>query len=572
MKQYKWWQTAVFYQIYPRSFADGNGDGIGDFKGMIGKLDYLKDLGVDAVWLSPHFPSPNVDCGYDISDYLAVAPEYGTMEEFKEFLDGLHQHGMRLVLDLVLNHTSDQHSWFAESRSSRDNPMRDWYIWKKGKEGKPPNNWYSTFGGSAWELDPATGEYYYHFFFKEQPDLNWHNPEVKKAMFDAARFWLDLGVDGFRLDAIGTLFEDERYPDQTAEKIQHDLFLLEQTSTTEEEKAAVGKLWEEMFQYQHDLPEVHEVMRELRQVVDEYPDRVLIGETDDIAFYGNGNDELHLNFNFPLMRPRVLCAEHVRSNQKERFAKLPAGAWPCNTLGNHDTPRMHSFFGDGVHDDLQARLHLLLLLTLKGTPFLYNGEEIGMRDFLFTDSSLFRDSMAAFILKVSTDVFHLDHKAAALKAAEFGRDKNRTPMQWSNTANAGFSPAGVQTWLPVNPNYVNGVNVKDQENIGTSLFECYRRLLKLRKNLPALQIGKFEENISPNKQVYSFFRYTDSENLLIVCNLGQNTERVIVGHDTSILFSSKEDALQLDKDSLVLSPFTGGILNPAVDQYPLDRA
>ena len=220
----KWWQKAVFYQIYPRSFADGNGDGIGDFTGMINKLDYLQNLGIDAVWLSPHYPSPYIDCGYDISNYCDVGQEYGNLDQFKLFLEGLHSRGIRLVLDLVLNHTSDNHPWFIESRSSRDNPKRDWYIWKEGKDGKPPTNWYSAFGGSAWEFDSVSGEYYYHYFFKEQPDLNWNNPQVQTAMFNAARFWLDLGVDGFRLDAVGTIFEDESYPQLTLGFGQEELF------------------------------------------------------------------------------------------------------------------------------------------------------------------------------------------------------------------------------------------------------------------------------------------------------------------------------------------------------------
>jgi alpha-glucosidase len=561
MEQHKWWQKAVFYQIYPRSFADGNGDGIGDLKGMISKLDYLKDLGVDAVWLSPHFPSPNVDCGYDISDYMAVAPEYGTMEEFKEFLDGLHQRGMRLVLDLVLNHTSDKHTWFEESRSSRENPKRDWYIWKKGKNGNPPNNWYSTFGGSAWELDPATGEYYYHFFFKEQPDLNWHNPAVKQAMFDSARFWLDMGVDGFRLDAIGTLFEDERYLDQPVKQSQYDLFLHENTTTSQKEKAVIGKLWEEMFQYQHDLPEVHQVMRELRQVIDEYPDRVLIGETDDIAFYGSSNDELHLNFNFPLMRPRVLSAEHVRANQSERLSKLPNNAWPCNTLGNHDTPRMHSYFGDGEHDDLQARLHLLLLLTLKGTPFLYNGEEIGMRDFIFTDSSLFKDSTAVFIYKICIDVFHLDKNMAEQKAAEFGRDKNRTPMQWSEEVNAGFSPTGVQTWLPVNPDHANGVNVADQTNIDNSLLNYYQRLLALRKTTPALQVGDFTEFDLHDEDLYGFCRTTTEQNIIVLLNLTAQEKIIHLKKAGKCVFFSYAKGISIEDDSIRLQPYSGGVFS-----------
>jgi alpha-glucosidase len=327
-----WWQTAVFYQIYPRSFADGNGDGIGDLPGLTAKLDYLRDLGVDALWLSPHYPSPLFDCGYDVADYVNVAPEYGTLDDFRHFLAAAHQRGLRVILDFVLNHTSHQHAWFLESRASRDNLKRDWYIWRDGVGDGPPNDWQSTFGGSAWEHDPATGQYYYHFFLKEQPDLNWRNPEVQAAMFDAARFWLDMGVDGFRLDALGTLFEDPALPPRLSPLTQLDLYRAERAAKTPAERAAIGKQWRAIFHHQHDLPEVHDVMRALRRVVDEYDDRVLVGESDDIAYYGNGDDELHLIFNFPLMGTPRFTPGWIRANQRQRLAALPGQAWPCNTL------------------------------------------------------------------------------------------------------------------------------------------------------------------------------------------------------------------------------------------------
>ncbi len=559
-KEVKWWQGAVFYQIYPRSFADGNGDGIGDLKGMISKLDYLKELGINAVWLSPHYPSPNVDCGYDISDYVGVAPEYGSLDEFREFLNGLHERGMRLVLDLVLNHTSDKHPWFIESKSSRDNPKRDWYVWKKGREGNPPNDWYSTFGGSAWEYDAQTDEYYYHFFFKEQPDLNWHNPEVKKAMFDAARFWLDMGVDGFRLDAIGTLFEDERYLDHGVEESQYELYKKENANRSEEERQHFSKTWERMFRFQHDLPEVHEVMRELRQVINEYPDRILIGETDDIAFYGNGNDELHLNFNFPLMRTRKITAGHVIENQTERLAKLPEGAWPCNTLGNHDSSRMMNNFGDGVHDEDQARLNLLMLLTLKGTPFLYNGEEISMSDYVCNDPTVFQDSLAKFSFWLNTTIFKMDEKAAAKMAAESTRDKCRTPMQWSAEVNGGFSPAGVTTWLPVNPDHQNGVNVADQKRTTTSLWNYYKNLLTFRKASPALQIGGFEWIKTSNPDVLGYQRKLGDEIFAIFLNFSASEAATKIEQSWQIRFTTRPTAVQMVGGTLCMTPFAGAIL------------
>ncbi len=289
--------------------------------------------------ISPCFPSPLVDVGYDISDYVDIAPEYGTLQEFDEFLEGAHRRGIRVILDLVLNHTSNLHPWFIESRSSRDNPRRDWYVWQDGKSGGPPNNWDSSFGGSAWEYDPQTDQYYYHFFFKEQPDLNWHNPEVRQAMWDAVRFWLERGVDGFRLDAIGTIFEDPSLKDSPGPMSFAELQAAWVQAKTDEERDRLEEVGETIFKLQTDLPEVHALMKELRQVVDEYPEKVLVGENEMIEYYGNGSDELHLVFNFPLMQTDRLTPDWVLANQKERLEAMPEGAWPCNTLGNHDCSR-----------------------------------------------------------------------------------------------------------------------------------------------------------------------------------------------------------------------------------------
>ena len=488
IKELKWWQKAVFYQIYPRSFADGNGDGIGDFYGMIDRLDYLQDLGIDALWLSPHYPSPQYDCGYDVSDYTDVEPEYGRLADFERFLDEAHRRSIRVILDLVLNHTSDQHPWFIESRSSRDNPRRDWYVWRDGEDGAPPNNWCSGFGGSAWEYDPTTGQYYYHYFFKQQPDLNWRNPEVKRAMWDAVRFWLDLGVDGFRLDAVSTLFEDPALPDHTA---RVSLIELYQAATGEKRPVWLTEEWEAMFQYQLEQPGVHELMQELRKVVDEYPDRVLVGETGEIAYYGDGTNELHLAFNFPLMQTERITPAWVRANQRERLSALPPGGWPCNTLGNHDTPRMYSRYGDGRNDDALARLHLALILTLRGTPFLYNGEEIGMTDLPLEDIGQFRDNLGVRVYHTAIEELGISPAEALAYANYFGRDKCRTPVQWTNGPNGGFSPAGSQTWLPVNPNCARSVNVADQLADPDSLLSFYRRMLRVRKQTPALVAGDY---------------------------------------------------------------------------------
>jgi len=583
MQELTWWQKAVFYQIYPRSFADSNGDGIGDIQGIIDRLDYVHDLGIDAIWLSPHYPSPLFDCGYDVSDYTGVAPEYGTLDDFKRFLDGAHQRGIRVILDLVLNHTSDQHPWFIESRSSRDNAKRDWYIWRDGKDNGPPNNWFSTFGGPSWEYDPTTDQYYYHFFFKQQPDLNWRNPEVKQAMFDAARFWLDLGVDGFRLDAIDTIFENPALPDQTAELSQLELYQTRQTAGSEEERARLAEQREAMFQYQCDLPLVHDLMQELRVVIDEYPDRVLVGETDSIAYYGDGRNELHLVFNFPLMKTERLTPAWVRANQQERLtALLPlglssrrhieTGAWPCNTLGNHDQSRVHSRYGDGQNDDALARLSLALMLTLRGTPFLYYGEEIGMTDLPLEDGyriSQFRDNLGVWVYHTAVKELGLSPAAALIHANLLGRDKCRAPMQWANAPNAGFSPDGARTWLPTSPSFAQGVNVADQLDDPDSLLTFYRCMLRARKQTPALIAGDYTPLHEEAEDYLAFLRSSeaDGQTCLVVLNISNqahtlsldgSTElaEVLDAHAARLLFSNHaRDGDTDDLSQLFIAPF-----------------
>jgi alpha-glucosidase len=527
----RWWQKAVFYQIYPRSFADGNGDGIGDFSGMISKLDYLHELGVDAIWISPHYPSPNVDCGYDIADYTGVAPEYGTLEEFQQFLEGAHQRGMRVILDLVLNHTSDQHAWFQESRSCRHNPKRDWYIWSDGRNGGPPNNWNSPFGGSAWEWDETTGQYYYHFFFKEQPDLNWRNPLVKEAMFAAVRFWLDRGVDGFRLDAIGTIFEHPDMPDHPVRMSGAELRREFDRAETNERRVELMQLWIAMEKYQIEQPGMHELMQELRAVIDEYDDRMLIGETEDLAYHGNGTNELHLVFNFPLMKTDRLTASWVRRNQNQRLRelnKISPDAWACNTLGNHDSPRVWSRFGHGTHDAEVARLSLALMLTLRGTPFLYNGEEIGMTDLLLNDLGQFRDLLGIWYYQAQVEQLGMKPDEALQRAACLTRDKNRTPMQWANDDNAGFCPAATASWLPVNPNFSRGINVQDQEGDPDSLLNFYRRMLRLRKENPALIGGSYQAYHPRNPRNLAFLRQIPEQTCLVVLNFSDQEAGLVL--------------------------------------------
>jgi alpha-glucosidase len=564
MTDLKWWQKSVFYQIYPRSFADGNNDGIGDFIGMTNRLDYLVELGVDAIWLSPHFPSPQFDVGYDIADYTDVAPEYGRMEDFKKFLEEAHNRGLRVILDLVLNHTSHLHQWFIESRSNRNHPKRDWYIWHDGKNGGPPNNWNSPFGGSAWEYDETTEQYYYHFFLKEQPDLNWRNPEVKQAMWNAVRFWLKMGVDGYRLDAIGTIYEDAAMPDHRATLTQDDMRRKLQHGFPYGDDKELAKQWTLMYMHQEEQEGVHALMQELRQVLDEFPDRVLVGESEDPSYYGDGTNELHLAFNFPLMKTDRITADWVRNNQKERLAILPPGTWPCNTLNNHDASRVYSRYADGKNDALIARTSLALMLTLRGTPYLYNGEEIGMSNYRVPDINQFRDPPAVWFynheIKDGTP-----HEKAIILAADYSRDRCRTPLQWDASANAGFSPESVQTWLPLNPNYKQGINVADQKNDPTSMLNFYKNMLRIRKQTPALVDGDYQPLHETARDYFAFLRQSQDkkQTCLVIINLSDkaqtpNFEMVNFSPTVRCLFSThklKTEDVSLSLKQLDLAPF-----------------
>jgi alpha-glucosidase len=502
-----WWQRGIFYQVYPRSFQDSNGDGVGDLPGIIRRLPYLKSLGVDAIWLSPIFPSPMADFGYDISDYTGIDPLFGNMAEFDALLGAGHASGLRLVLDLVPNHTSDAHPWFVESRSSRDNARRDWYIWRDGKpDGGPPNNWLSEFGGSAWQYDASTGQYYYHAFLARQPDLNWRNPAVRRAMYDVMRFWLGKGVDGFRVDVIWHLIKDAAFRDNPP------------NSGFREGQPPHQRL---VPLYSTDRPEVHDVIAEMRRVVDEFGARVLIGEIylpieRLVAYYGRDLSGAHLPFNFALLS----AAWNARSIEKlisEYEHALPAGAWPNWVLGNHDRPRVASRVGPD-----QARVAAMLLLTLRGTPTLYYGDEIGMHQVAIAPEQV-------------RDPFEKNVPGLGV-----GRDGCRTPMQWEPVANGGFSNAA--PWLPLADDFMHE-NVANLDADPTSILSLYRALIRLRREWPPLAVGSYEP-IAAKDDLLIYRRSGEGSSLTVILNFGADPVSLAsdaIGLEGEILLSTFTD-------------------------------
>ncbi len=489
---HEWWQHAVFYEIYPRSFADSNNDGIGDLNGIASKLDYLRSLGIDAIWITPCFPSPQVDFGYDVSDYEAIDPMYGTLADFDKLVKEGRERGIRVILDFVVNHTSDQHPWFIDSRSSRTAAHRDWYIWRDGKgPGQPPNNWQSIFGSPAWSLDAKTGQYYYHYFYPQQPDLNWRNPAVEKAMLDVTRFWYQRGVAGFRLDAVDSLFEDPKLTDDPV--------------LPGKDKFGRPNLDE---RYNKKLPEVHEVMRKLRGVANEYGS-VLIGETwtSNVAelkeYYGAHNDELQMPMDLMLTTFDELSAAKYRAHIGAVDA---AGGWPVYVLSNHDIVRSYTRYGDGQHNDQIAKLLAAMYLTLRGTPILYYGEEIGMEN----NNPRRKEDVRDPIGKIGWP-------------QEIGRDGERTPMQWTSGKNAGFSEA--KPWLPVPESHATH-NVASETQDPDSVLNFYKRLLALRHTEPALLEGEYIALDEQNPNVYSYLRKDGTEAMLVVLNMARSPQKV----------------------------------------------
>jgi alpha-glucosidase len=530
----KWWQMGVIYQIYPRSFKDTSGNGIGDLEGIISNLDYLNDgtlsyLGIDAIWLSPFYPSPMADFGYDVADYVDVDPMFGDLMTFDRLVDEVHKRGMKIIIDYVPNHSSDQHPWFVESRSSRTNPKRNWYIWRDPKQdGSPPNNWGSLFGGPAWTLDEETGQYYLHQFLKEQPELNWREPEVKEALIDVLRFWMERGVDGFRMDVIGMLLKDPELRDNPLDP------------NADPDLPGLKVYWRLLHKYNEDLDEVHQILREFRELADQYSDRCLIGEVwyelpRWIMYYGQNGDELHLPFNFRLL-DLPWDASVFRHSVDEMEAALPPFGWPNYVLGSHDVDRLASRLGTS-----QARVAAMLLLTLRGTPTLYYGDELGMINGVITPENM-QDPQGLRLGLYKT------------------RDTGRTPMQWNSKQFAGFST--VEPWLPVGENYLRR-NVESQSEDPTSMFNLYRQLLRYRRRTPALHQGTYRSLDVDHEGCYVYVREHAEGSRLIALNFSDQLCAITLPYSASaeIAISTFLDRTgRVSLSNLSLRPHEGTII------------
>ena len=517
MEEKKWWKEAVVYQIYPRSFKDSNGDGIGDINGIREKLDYLQTLGIDVIWLSPVYQSPNDDNGYDISDYQDIMTEFGSMADFDALIKEAHERNIRIVMDLVVNHSSDEHRWFIESKKSKDNPYRDYYIWKEGKDGKVPNNWGACFGGSAWEYDQATDSYYLHMFSKKQPDLNWENEKVRKEIFDMMTWWGEKGVDGFRMDVITMISKDQNYPDG---------------------KPIPNSPYGDFGPYVNNGPRVHEFLKEMNQKVISKFDWLTVGEgagagvEDAIKYAGFDRDELNMIFTF----------EHVNLGQSE-YGKWSDGkvnlvelkkvltkwqdglegkAWNSLYWDNHDQPRAVSRFGNDSpqYRQLSAKMLATCLHFMKGTPYIYQGEELGMTNCKCTSFDEFEDIEIknAYRDYVSTGILSEEQMLSFVNAV--GRDNARFPMQWDDTPNAGFTSG--TPWIRVNDNYKE-INAASQVKDSRSVFNYYKELIRLRHELPVMVYGVYEAVDIEHPKVFAYTRTLDKEKLFVICNFTEET-------------------------------------------------
>lgn len=543
----KWWKEAVVYQIYPRSFYDSNGDGIGDIQGIIEKLDYIKDLGVDVIWLSPVYQSPNDDNGYDISEYYDIMTEFGTMADFDLMLAEMKKRGLRLVMDLVANHTSDEHAWFTESRSAVDNPKRDYYIWRKGQNGTVPNNWQSFFGGDAWEHDPLTDEYYLHLFTRKQPDLNWENPEVRKEIYRLMRFWLDKGIDGFRMDVI-SLISKRNYED----------------SPYKEFNQTINKVYA-------NGPRIHEFLQEMNQEVMSHYDMMTVGEgpgidlDNGLMYVQQDRKELDMIFHFGHMfldhgpdgkfdfKPYDFI--EFKKIFKRWDENLSDGGWNSIFLGNHDFPRIVSRFGnDKTYWAQSAKALCLMLNSMRGTPYVYQGDEIGMTNVAFESIADYRDIETHNAYK-SVEEQNGDTQAFLKMVHIQGRDNARTPVQWSDADLGGFTMG--TPWINVNPNYKQ-INVASQQKDPDSILHFYRKMLAFRKGNPTLVYGKFDVLQIDHPQVFAFYRSDEQHQYMILVNFH---ESVVVFKDASLTgevhfeLGNYPEAPEVDQHGFKLRPW-----------------
>ncbi|MCV7169987.1 alpha-glucosidase [Mycobacterium manitobense] len=521
-----WWKSAVVYQIYPRSFVDSNGDGMGDLVGILARLDYLRKLGVDVIWLSPVYRSPQADNGYDISDYLDIDPMFGTLADFDTLLAGVHERGMKLVMDLVVNHTSDEHPWFVESRSSRNHPKRDWYVWREPRDGREPNNWASVFGGSAWELDEATGEYYLHLFDRRQPDLNWENPEVRRAVHEVMGWWLDRGVDGFRMDVINFISKADGLPDAAPQP---------------------GRTFASAIDLFANGPHVHDYLAEMNCEVFGSRDGefLTVGEMPAVTpeqarlYTDPARGELDMVFQFEHMSVDQSPSDKfdyigldlvVLKRSLHRWqAALAETGWNSLYWNNHDQPRVVSRFGDDHPDHWAASAKALatVLHGMRGTPFVYQGEELGMTNYPFRTAEDHKDIEAVNYLRNVLELGN-DEAVALAGMAEISRDNARTPMQWNADRNAGFSDG--DPWLPVNPNHV-WLNAENQVDSADSVFAHYRALIRLRHESAVLVDGDFTPLMAEDPQIWAYTRTTPAMRILVIANCGRDRRTVDVGRE-----------------------------------------
>ena len=539
-----WWKESVVYQIYPRSFMDSDNDGIGDIKGITSKLDYLKNLGIDVIWLSPVFKSPNDDNGYDISDYEDIMDEFGTMSDFDELLSEAHNRGIKIIMDLVVNHSSDEHKWFVEARKSKDNPYRDYYIWRDGKDGSTPNNWDSIFSGSAWEYDEETNQYFLHLFSKKQPDLNWENENLRQAVYSMMKFWLDKGIDGFRMDVCNLFSKAEGLPD-IGEEGPEGIYM--------------------------NGPKIHDYLHEMNKEVLSKYDIMTVGETPGVSpkhardYVGEDRDELNMVFHFELMdlpnaSDKFYKKPYKLTDIKNIFMKWYDGleniGWNSLFMNNHDQPRMVSRFGnDSKYRIESAKMLATLIHTFKGTPYIYQGEEIGMTNICFDDIKKYRDIET--INYYNEKIKNEDEKSLIERIKITSRDNARTPMQWDNNLNGGFSKA--TPWIDVNPNYKQ-INVKESLEDSNSIFNYYKELIKLRHNNDTIVYGDVKLIYPENESIFAYTRNLDDEQLMVVLNFYEN----------EIDFKIP-DNIDIDKLEIILSNYKDKVIkNETINLRPYE--